>query len=135
MDLLADLTTRLTPLGVPVLQPEQRELPAQGRKPGEAGGLSGYLTAHPTGYVQLNPLQPLRAALDGAAAIYVTQLDVLAPTPGAAQDLTDRARRAVTSHPGVRHTPYDLLTPPAASSVTGGTIIRFTVTARTTLAP
>lgn len=112
--ILTDLHARLSaalPAGTPVLLPEQRELPLQGRKPGQAGGLSGYLEGHPGGYVQLEDAQGLTGTLGGAAGLWLVQLACIAPTPTTADDLAQRALQIVATRAGTRQTPYELTSP------------------------
>lgn len=91
-DLHARLTGALGP-DIPVLLPEERELPTQGRRPGQTGGLSGYLQAHARGYVQLE--EPQGISDDGVTAVWWVPVAALAPTPGAAEALALRVRRAL----------------------------------------
>lgn len=83
-DIHARLVAALPP-GTPVLLPEQREEPLAGRKPGQAGGLSGYLAEHPGGYVQVE--EPLGIAASGPTETYWCPVAAVAPTPEAAEAL------------------------------------------------
>ncbi|WP_019585223.1 hypothetical protein [Deinococcus apachensis] len=95
-DLHARLTTALGP-DVPVLLPEQREQPVQGRKPGQAGGLSGYLQAHPAGYVQLE--EPQGITDDGVTGVWWVPVAALAPAPEATEALAAQVRRILCGSP------------------------------------
>lgn len=71
MTIATDLHSRLTAaLGeaVPVLLPEQIELPKSGRTPGQPGGIAAYLQQHPQGYVQIERPTPITS--DGTTATY-----------------------------------------------------------------
>lgn len=95
--IVTDLHDRLTAvLGpeIPVLLPEQRELPLAGRKPGQAGGLSGYLQAHPEGFVQLE--EPQGISDDGVSAVWWVPVAALASTPEAAEALAVRVFRVLS---------------------------------------
>lgn len=82
--LAQDIHARLRaalPAEVPVLLPEEIEVPRGGRRPGEAGGISAYLAAHPQGYVQVEEAQPI--ASDGTTATYWIPVASVAPDAGA----------------------------------------------------
>lgn len=94
-----DLHTRLTAaLSCPVLLPEQRELPLQGRKPGQAGGLSGYLQQHPGGYVQLYDPQPVMTT-SGIYDEHWATVDAIAATDGVADLLAQQVRSLIGGTP------------------------------------
>lgn len=93
-----DLHARLSAvLSCPVLLPEQRELPLAGRKPGQAGGLSGYLGLHPGGFVQLE--EPQGISDDGVTAVWWVPVAALAPTPEGAEALAEQVRRVLCGSP------------------------------------
>lgn len=92
--ILTDLSSRLLArLSCPVLLPEERETPLQGRKPGEAGGLGAYLARHPAGYVQLE--EPQGITDDGVTAVWWVPVAALAPTAEAAEALASAVRRVL----------------------------------------
>ena len=104
-----DLHARLTAAGLHVLRPEEREKPLAGRRPGQAGGLSGYLAQHPQGFVQVEEPQGIRTS--GAQDVYWIALGCIAPTPEASEALAREVLRVTcgvaTREPG--H--YTLVTP------------------------
>lgn len=102
---LLDVQARLAGLGVPVLMPEERELPLAGRQPGQAGGLSGYLAAHPGGYVQLSDADG--AYTSTVRDIGLMPLTVLAPTRDSADALAAQVT-ALLHGTTARPTPYQL---------------------------
>lgn len=92
-----ELLTAALPPGTPVLLPEQAESALGGRKPGQAGGISGYLQAHPGGYVQIEAPVPITST--GNQDTYWTAVGALAPTPAAADALAAQVRLALTGTP------------------------------------
>ena len=76
MSLIDHLAAQLT--AFTVLRPEERESILAGRRPGQAGGLSGYLANHPAGVVQLEEAQPITS--DGQLEVYWIPIACLAPT-------------------------------------------------------
>lgn len=106
---LLDVQTRLSTLSVPVLLPEEREVPLAGRKPGQPGGVSAYLQAHPTGYVQLYDASGLlsNTLLDTG----FMRLEVVAPTRVAAEGLSNQAR-TLLGGTSISPTPYRVYIPP-----------------------
>ena len=128
MDLTRRAQELLAHLGVPVLSPDEFELPRRaaertpaGRiKAGGAQGLSVYLAEHSSGYVQLHEPQGFLGVLDGAGALSLMQVDALGPDRESAYALAARIRRALSSYPGVRTTPFELFTPAAARPLADG---------------
>ena len=119
--IVTDLYDRLRaalPEAVPVLTPEQRELPLAGRKPGQPGGVGGYLAAHPAGYVQLEEPQGIRTA--GAQDVFWVAVACIAPTPEGAEALAREVLRVTcgiaTREPGQ----YTLVTPDSPRALTPG---------------
>lgn len=99
MTLTADLQARLSGLGVPVLAPDEVEVPArysaatdaQGRPSADGvRGLAAYLAAHPSGYVQVEEPQGISA--EGNFETYWLTLGCVAASPAACSALA----RAVT---------------------------------------
>lgn len=98
--LITDIHARLLaalPAGTPVLLPEEREQPLAGRRPGQAGGLSGYLAAHPAGYVQLE--EPLPITSDGVTSVFWVPVASLASTADACAALAAQVARALCGWP------------------------------------
>lgn len=98
--LIADIHARLVaalPAETPVLRPEDREQALSGRRPGQAGGLSGYLAAHPGGYVQLE--EPLSISSDGVTGVFWVPVAALALTAEACLDLARLVNRALCGFP------------------------------------
>lgn len=105
---LLDVKARLSSLTVPVLMPEDRELPTAGRRPGQAGGVSAYLQTNPFGYVQLYDASGLlsNTLLDTG----FMRLEVVAPSRGAAFDLNVQVLRLLGGTP-IAPTPYRVYIP------------------------
>lgn len=97
--LIDDLLARLAPLGptIPVLRPEDIELPLTGRKPGQVGGLSAYLAAHPEGYVQLETPTPITD--DGTTGTLWVTVGAVASEQAAALALAQRVRLLLCGTP------------------------------------
>ncbi|EYB67023.1 hypothetical protein DEIPH_ctg052orf0018 [Deinococcus phoenicis] len=116
--IITDLHTRLTAaLPCPVLLPEQRELPLAGRKPGQSGGLGGYLAAHPGGYVQLEDAQGISD--DGVTAVWWVPVAALAPTAEQSDALAGQVRRLLCGSPRCPG-PYTPTLPDTARLVSPG---------------
>ncbi|SMB93311.1 hypothetical protein [Deinococcus hopiensis] len=116
-----DLHSRLTAaLGssIPVLRPEQQQEPLAGRKPGQSGGLSVYLTQHPQGYVQLYNPGP-GFTINGWSDTQTLQVDTIAPTDALALGLAERVRSLIGTTPrtGKRR---QVVTPPFIANSTDG---------------
>lgn len=98
--LVTDIHARLVaalPAGTPVLLPEDREQALAGRRPGQAGGLSGYLAAHPNGYVQIE--DPLSISSDGVTGVFWMPVAALARTADACLELARLVNRALCGLP------------------------------------
>jgi len=126
LDVIADLTTRLVPLGVPVLRPEQfhepeayAELTPAGRvMAGGRKGLGPYLEANPVGYVQLHDPTPITTSISVLDS-HLVQIDAIAPTVALAMTLASATRMLVSNTP--RHGGrYRTLTPPRTERLPNG---------------
>lgn len=95
--IVTDLHARLTAAGLHVLRPEEREQPLAGRRPGQAGGLSGYLAQHPQGYVQLE--EPVPIGGDGLTGTFWTAVAAIASDSATAHALGQQVRRLLIGHP------------------------------------
>lgn len=105
--IVTDLHARLTAaLSVPVLLPEERDVPAQAApldaqgRPMVGGGergLGAYLAQHPGGYVQLEETQGI--ADDGVTAVWWVPVAALAPTAEQAEALAEQVRRVLCGSP------------------------------------
>nr|WP_244977062.1 hypothetical protein [Deinococcus humi] len=98
--MITDIHARLVaalPAGTQVLLPEDRERALAGRRPGQAGGLSGYLAAHPNGYVQVE--DPLSISSDGVTGVFWVPVAALALTADACLDLARLVSRALCGFP------------------------------------
>lgn len=93
----ADIQSRLAALGVPVLLPEEMETVLSGRRPGEAGGISGYLAANPDGYVQIE--EPFAVSTDDYVARYWIPVAAIALTAERAGELSRFVHLALCGHP------------------------------------
>ncbi len=101
--IVTDLHARLTAaLSVPVLLPEERDVPAQAApldaqgRPMVGGGergLGAYLQVHPGGFVQLE--DPQGIADDGVTAVWWVPVAAVAPTAQAADALAGEVRRVL----------------------------------------
>lgn len=109
--LITDLLARLAPLGptIPILRPEDVELPISGGKPGQQGGLRRYVLDHPEGYVQLN--YPSGMLSNAYLDVSMMQLETVAASAQLAEALSRRVRDLIGSLP-VRPTPYTVFIPP-----------------------
>lgn len=120
MTIAADLHTRLRavlPPEVPVLPPEDIEVPKGGRKPGQAAGLVGYLTQHPQGYVQVE--EPLPISANSVTSTFWVAVAAIAPTAAGAAALALRVRRALAGSPRDPG-PYPQVTPAEAIQLSPG---------------
>jgi len=111
MNALTRLQAALQPLGVPVLLPEEREHTNAGRKPGQPGGLAGYLQQHPSGFVQLE--LPQGISTDGRVHTYWLPVTCVASTPHDARALTLAAHALIAGDPVRNPTAYAPVIPPA----------------------
>ncbi|SEI66997.1 hypothetical protein SAMN04488058_101296 [Deinococcus reticulitermitis] len=125
--IVLDLRDRLSVLGVPVLLPEDRDVPhqagptdAQGRPMVGGGerGLGAYLRQHPQGFVQLE--EPQGITVSGAVQTYWVALGCVAPTPETAEALAREVLRLTcglaTREPG--H--YTLVIPDSPRALADG---------------
>ncbi|WP_104990865.1 hypothetical protein [Deinococcus sp. NW-56] len=106
--IVADLYARLRaalPETVPVLRPEQVQVPAEWQEEdaqgelveGGARGQLAYLQQQaPQGYVQVETPVPIRT--DGLVASYAVAVATIAPDAALAQDLGLRVRRILCGH-------------------------------------
>ncbi|MFT2721708.1 hypothetical protein ACMT4L_17085 [Deinococcus sp. A31D244] len=92
-----ELLTAALPPTTPVLLPEQAESVLNGRLPGQAGGISGYLQAHPGGYVQIEV--PIGAGVNDYVVRWWITAAALHATPAGAGALAEQIRRALTGRP------------------------------------
>lgn len=123
---ILDVKARLSSLSVPVLLPEERELPLAGRKPGQPGGVSAYLQGHPTGYVQLYDASGLlsNTLLDTG----FMRLEVIASDRISAMSLDYQVRSLLGGTP-IRPTPYRVYIPPETKVQDG--LVRIVTTYQT----
>ena len=91
------LLTAALPPGTPALLPEQAQSVLGGRGPGGTGGISGYLTAHPGGYVQIEV--PIGVSVNDYVARWWVTAAALHATPAGAGALAEQVRRALTGRP------------------------------------
>ncbi|AFD25901.1 hypothetical protein DGo_CA1974 [Deinococcus gobiensis I-0] len=120
MSIATDLHTRLRaalPPEVPVLPPEDLEMPKGGRKPGQAAGLVGYLTQHPQGYVQVE--EPLPISANSVTATFWVAVAATAASPTTAAALALLVRRALAGSPRDPG-PYPQVTPAEAVQLSPG---------------
>ncbi|WP_288481010.1 hypothetical protein [uncultured Deinococcus sp.] len=120
VSIAADLHTRLRaalPPEVPVLPPEDIEVPKGGRKPGQAAGLVGYLAQHPQGYVQVE--EPLPISANSVTSTFWVAVAAIAPTAAGATALALLVRRALAGSPRDPG-PYPQVTPAEAVQLSPG---------------
>ncbi len=139
--IVTDLHARLTAaLSVPVLLPEERDVPAQAASLDAQGrpmvgggerGLGAYLRQHPQGFIQLEEPQGITAS--GAAETYWVPIGCVAPSAAASEALAREALRVTcglaTREPGY----YTLAIPDSPRALADGAYLTRPTVSRTAL--
>lgn len=139
IDFVDEVHARLTPVlpGTPILRPVEVTVPhqftaqvdAQGRPKAKGPrGILEYLKAHPGGYVQLS--NAAAALAIGFQNSWLVQVDVIAPTEGAAHALAEAVQTTLVP-PKNEGGPWSNFAPPRADTSVRGLVrlsLQFQVT-------